>query len=52
MQRQRDNNLALKNMVKQTEEEILKRDRLIEQLESEEDEIENELQERLKIEIE
>jgi hypothetical protein len=30
MQRQRDNNLALKNMVKQTEEEILKRDRLIE----------------------
>lgn len=43
MQRQRDNNLALKNMVKQTEEEILKRDRLIEQLESEEDEIENEL---------
>lgn len=52
MQRQRDNNLALKNMVKQSEEEILKRDRLIEQLESEEDEIENELQERLKIEIE
>ena len=51
MQRQRDNNLGLKNQLQLAEEELAKRALLIDQLESEEEDIEQELNEKLKKEI-